>query len=84
MMDEPGQTPRAPDPHGRTSRYAMGPARWLIATAVVAFLVGLLWWGAAVNEDTPVAERPAATGAPSDGTVGTAPRNGPTGDNTSR
>ena len=52
----------------------MGPARWLVAAAVVAFLIGLLWWGTAINEDTPVAERP----------VGTAPQNGTTDGNTSR
>lgn len=62
----------------------MGPARWLVAAAVVAFLIGLLWWGTAINEDTPVAERPVTTGAPSDGTVGTAPQNGTTDGNTSR
>lgn len=73
---------------GRPNRYAMGPSRWVIAAVIVVFVVGLFWWGAAVNKNVPVAERPASTpaasGVPSDSTVGTAPQGDTAGGGTPR
>jgi hypothetical protein len=67
-----------PDPRARPpySSY-MGPWSWLAALVIVVFILSLVWWRTAVNEDAAVGDRPTITStqpaAPSDRTVGTPP-----------